>query len=60
MKLPYVLCLQVIKSDGSVVQALQERLQVILDNIRDNDELGVSYQKVVPMMVACFLNFVLF
>lgn len=31
--------------DGPVVQALQARRQVILDNIRDNDEHGVSYQK---------------
>ncbi|KAG8373808.1 hypothetical protein BUALT_Bualt11G0063600 [Buddleja alternifolia] len=36
---------QVIENDGAVVQALQARRQVILDNIRDNDELGVSYQK---------------
>ncbi|XP_057791552.1 kinesin-like protein KIN-8B [Salvia miltiorrhiza] len=36
---------QVIESDGPVVQALQARRQVILDNIRDNDEMGVSYQK---------------
>ncbi|KAL0461907.1 UNVERIFIED_CONTAM: Kinesin-like protein KIN-8B [Sesamum latifolium] len=36
---------QVIENDGVVVQALQIRRQLILDNIRDNDELGVSYQK---------------
>ncbi|KAL3637733.1 Kinesin-like protein KIN-8B [Castilleja foliolosa] len=36
---------QVVEDDGSVVQALQARRQVILDNIRDNDELGVGYQK---------------
>ncbi|PIN00348.1 Kinesin-like protein [Handroanthus impetiginosus] len=36
---------QVIENDGAVVQALQTRRQVILDNIRDNDELGISYQK---------------
>ncbi|KAK4410100.1 Kinesin-like protein KIN-8B [Sesamum angolense] len=36
---------QVIENDGVVVQALQTRRQLILDNIRDNDELGVSYQK---------------
>ncbi|KAH6781876.1 P-loop containing nucleoside triphosphate hydrolases superfamily protein [Perilla frutescens var. hirtella] len=36
---------QVIENDAPVVQALQARRQVILDNIRDNDELGVSYQK---------------
>ncbi|KAA8531497.1 hypothetical protein F0562_006150 [Nyssa sinensis] len=31
--------------DGAVVQALRGRRQVILDNIRDNDEAGVNYQK---------------
>ncbi|KAL2522619.1 P-loop containing nucleoside triphosphate hydrolase superfamily protein [Forsythia ovata] len=36
---------QAIEKDGAVVLALQARRQVILDNIRDNDELGVSYQK---------------
>lgn len=51
-KATYVLFLQVTESDGPVVQALQARRQVILDNIRDNDELGVSYQKVVPLIVA--------
>lgn len=28
------------------MQALRARRQIILDNIRDNDELGVNYQKV--------------
>lgn len=36
---------QAIENDAPVVQALQARRQVILDNIRDNDELGVNYQK---------------
>ncbi|GFP78853.1 kinesin-like protein kif19 [Phtheirospermum japonicum] len=36
---------QVVENDGGVVQALQARRQVILDNIRDNDELGVGYHK---------------
>ncbi|KAL8528890.1 hypothetical protein ACS0TY_006382 [Phlomoides rotata] len=36
---------QAIENDGAVVNALQARRQVILDNIRDNDELGVGYQK---------------
>ncbi|KAL6521577.1 Kinesin-like protein KIN-8B [Orobanche gracilis] len=36
---------QVTENDEAVVQALQARRQVILDNIRDNDELGVGYQK---------------
>jgi hypothetical protein len=29
------------------VESLRARQQVILDNIRDNDEAGVNYQKVV-------------
>ena len=37
---------QVIEKDGAVVQALTQRRQVILDNVRDNDESGTSYQKV--------------
>ncbi|XP_052196757.1 kinesin-like protein KIN-8B isoform X2 [Diospyros lotus] len=36
---------QSIEKEGAVVQALRARQQVILDNIRDNDEAGVSYQK---------------
>ncbi|KAK6923210.1 Kinesin motor domain [Dillenia turbinata] len=36
---------QVIERDGAAVQALRGRRQVILDNIRDNDEAGVNYQK---------------
>lgn len=36
---------QAIEKDGSVVEALRARRQVILDNIRDNDEAGVNYQK---------------
>ncbi|KAL6961243.1 Kinesin-like protein KIN-8B [Sarracenia purpurea var. burkii] len=36
---------QSIEKDGAVVQALRARRQVILDNIRDNDEAGVNYQK---------------
>ncbi|KAI5684405.1 hypothetical protein M9H77_05633 [Catharanthus roseus] len=35
---------QAIEKDGAVVQVLRARRQVILDNIRDNDELGVQYQ----------------
>lgn len=45
------------ENDGPVVQALQARRQVILDNIRDNDEHGVSYQKVVPLMVTHAFSF---
>ncbi|XP_034690363.1 kinesin-like protein KIN-8B isoform X5 [Vitis riparia] len=36
---------QVIEKDGAVVQALRARRQDILDNIRDNDETGINYQK---------------
>lgn len=36
---------QAIEKDGSPFQALRARRQVILDNIRDNDEAGVAYQK---------------
>lgn len=38
---------QAIDNEGAAVQALRARRQVILDNIRDNDEAGVNYQKVV-------------
>ncbi|GLU20197.1 hypothetical protein SLE2022_364080 [Rubroshorea leprosula] len=36
---------QAIEKDGAVVEALRARRQDILDNIRDNDEAGVNYQK---------------
>lgn len=36
---------QVSEKDGSVVEAMRARRQDILDNIRDNDEAGVNYQK---------------
>ncbi|KAL3844692.1 hypothetical protein ACJIZ3_002095 [Penstemon smallii] len=36
---------QATENDGAIFQALQERRQVILDNIRDNDEFGFNYQK---------------
>ncbi|XP_050369605.1 kinesin-like protein KIN-8B [Argentina anserina] len=35
---------QTLGKDGEVVGALRARQQVILDNIRDNDEAGVNYQ----------------
>lgn len=38
---------QAIEKDGSVVEALRARRQVILDNIRNNDEAGINYQKVL-------------
>lgn len=43
---------QAIEMDGSVVEALRARRQVILDNIRDNDEAGLNYQKVLSQSVA--------
>ncbi|THG12138.1 kinesin-like protein KIN-8B isoform X1 [Camellia sinensis] len=36
---------QAIEKDGALVQALRGRRQVILDNIRDNDEAGVNYHQ---------------
>ncbi|XP_017969846.1 PREDICTED: kinesin-like protein KIF19 [Theobroma cacao] len=36
---------QATENDGTVVEVLRVRRQDILDNIRDNDEAGVSYQK---------------
>ncbi|OVA07337.1 Kinesin [Macleaya cordata] len=36
---------QAIQKDGAVVQALRLRRQVILDNIRDNDDTGANYEK---------------
>ncbi|KAL3813734.1 hypothetical protein ACJIZ3_015002 [Penstemon smallii] len=44
---------QVIENDGTVVQALQARRQVILDNIRDNDELGLNYKKEIEANEKC-------
>ncbi|KAL4179996.1 hypothetical protein AMTRI_Chr13g122990 [Amborella trichopoda] len=40
---------QATEKDGTVVQALRSRRQVILDNIRDNDEAGADYQKEVEV-----------
>ncbi|XP_058010379.1 kinesin-like protein KIN-8B isoform X2 [Hevea brasiliensis] len=37
--------LQAIEREGAVVETLRARQQVILDNIRDNDEVGINYQK---------------
>ncbi|XP_059293454.1 kinesin-like protein KIN-8B isoform X2 [Lycium ferocissimum] len=36
---------QAVENDGAVVRALRARRQVILDNIRDNDELSNNYLK---------------
>ncbi|XP_065875161.1 kinesin-like protein KIN-8B isoform X2 [Euphorbia lathyris] len=33
------------KQEGAIVETLSMRRQVILDNIRDNDEAGVNYKK---------------
>ena len=38
--------------DGSTVEELVARRLVILDNIRDNDEAGVNYQKVIGICVS--------
>lgn len=40
------LIFQAVEKDGAVVRALRARRQVILDNIRDNDELSNNYLKV--------------
>ncbi|XXG49009.1 hypothetical protein AAC387_Pa02g3307 [Persea americana] len=40
---------QGIEKDGAVVQALRARRQIILDNIRDNDEAGINYQKEIAV-----------
>ncbi|XP_058006237.1 kinesin-like protein KIN-8B isoform X3 [Hevea brasiliensis] len=37
--------LHAIEKEGAVVESLKARRQVILDNIRDNDEAGVDYKK---------------
>lgn len=37
--------------DSTVVQALTSRRQVILDNIRDNDEAGSGYRKVLNLIL---------
>ena len=47
---------QAIGTDGAVVDALRARRQVILDNIRDNDEAGVNYQKVVIHVLGLVRN----
>lgn len=48
-------CEQVIERDGTVVHALRSRRQIILDNIRDNDEAGTGYQKVLPYNLSGYL-----
>ncbi|XP_066366838.1 kinesin-like protein KIN-8B isoform X2 [Miscanthus floridulus] len=40
---------QVKEMDSTVLQALTSRRQVILDNIRDNDETGSGYRKDIEM-----------
>lgn len=42
----YFLNFQAVEKGGAVVRALRARRQVILDNIRDNDELSNNYLKV--------------
>ncbi|KAJ4833321.1 Kinesin-like protein KIN-8B [Turnera subulata] len=36
---------QAVEKEGPVLEALRGRRQMILDNIRDNDESGINYQK---------------
>lgn len=40
---------QAIEKEGTIVQALRARRQVILDNIRDNDEAGANYCKEIEI-----------
>ncbi|KAJ8765465.1 hypothetical protein K2173_014587 [Erythroxylum novogranatense] len=40
---------QAIEKEGAIVEALRARRQVILDNIRDNDEAGVNYQNEIEL-----------
>ncbi|GLJ30794.1 hypothetical protein SUGI_0610950 [Cryptomeria japonica] len=40
---------QAIEKEGRIVQALGARRQVILDNIRDNDEAGANYHKEIEI-----------
>lgn len=40
---------QAIEKDGTVVQVLRSRRQIILDNIRDNDEAEANYQKEIEI-----------
>ncbi|OAY73803.1 Kinesin-like protein KIF19, partial [Ananas comosus] len=40
---------QVQEKDGTVLQALKSRRQLILDNIRDNDEAGAGYKKDIEL-----------
>lgn len=42
---------QAIGKDDTVVEALKSRRQIILDNIRENDEAGINYQKVIFLMM---------
>lgn len=42
---------QAIGKDDAVVEALKSRRQIILDNIRENDEAGINYQKVIFLMM---------
>lgn len=39
------------------MQMLRSRRQVVLDNIRDNDELGVHYQTVMHLLLLLCVYF---
>lgn len=45
-------CVQAVEKEGAVVEALRARRLVILDNIRDNDEAGFNYQKVLTYRIS--------
>lgn len=47
-----LLCFKATEKD--VAEALSSRRQVILDNIRDNDEAGVNYQRVNLFLIIYF------
>lgn len=47
---------QAIGKDGEILEAMRTRQQVILDNIRDNDEAGVNYHMVISQLVVNLAN----
>lgn len=49
------LFIQVKEMDSTVLQSLTSRRQIILDNIRDNDEAGAGYRKVFSSVSFCLV-----
>lgn len=45
--LEYFSVSQAVGKDGEVLEVMRTRRQVILDNIRENDEAGVNYHMVI-------------